>query len=62
MAPGPPPARARPRRPTWACGRCSASANWTSRIRCQCGNEAPLRIKKAAWTAHQEILAKGGLS
>eukprot|EP00959_Pyramimonas_sp_CCMP1952_P450328 9428962-Pyramimonas_sp.AAC.1 len=60
MAPEPPPAPTvlrGPRRPFWACGRCSAAANWASRIRCQCGNEAPLRIRNEAWKAHKAAVA-----
>eukprot|EP00959_Pyramimonas_sp_CCMP1952_P214234 4482685-Pyramimonas_sp.AAC.1 len=33
-----------PREPKWGCHSCGRNANFTSRIRCQCGQAAPRSI------------------
>eukprot|EP00959_Pyramimonas_sp_CCMP1952_P285023 5959260-Pyramimonas_sp.AAC.1 len=47
-----------PRKPTWGCPACGASANWASRIKCRCGQDAPTvfiqRARKAAREATQQ--------
>ena len=45
-----------PRKPTWGCPSCGASANWASRIKCRCGQDAPAFIVQRARKAAKEAM------
>ena len=42
-----------PRTPEWAWPACATTTNWRCRVKCNCGELAPIKIRRAALKAHQ---------
>ena len=42
-----------PRTPEWTCPNCATTTNWRCRVKCNCGELAPIKIRRAALKAHK---------